>query len=92
MEWDVLITKIVGMPKTGNKNFTAGAGSIGTEKGVNKKLRVSVGTVKKTQDFKNEWEGSIAFNFADEDVPGGLPFNCTFDEKTGGYYIFNIVP
>ena len=90
MEWDVVITKIVGTPKTGNKTFTAGAGAIGTERGVNKKVRVSIGSLQKTQDFKNEWEGSIAFNFADEDVPGE-PFDCTFDEKTKVYYIFDIV-
>jgi hypothetical protein len=91
MEWDVTITKIVGTPKTGNKNFTVGAGAIGTEKGVNKKVRVSIGSLKKTQEFRKEWEGSIAFNFMDEDVPGE-PFNCTYDEKTDAYYIFNIVP
>ena len=36
MEWDVMITKIVGKSENGKKDFTAGAGSIGTLRGVNK--------------------------------------------------------
>ena len=60
MEWDVTIGNIVGKPETGNKNFTSGAGAIGTEKGVNKKLRVAIGSLKKTQEFKKDWDGSIS--------------------------------
>lgn len=89
MEWDVTITKIVGTPDTGNKNFTAGAGAIGTEKGKNKKVRVAQGSLIKTQDFKNEWKGSISYSYLDNDETGS--FNCTFDQKTDVYYIFNIV-
>jgi hypothetical protein len=50
----------VGTPTAWNKNFTAGAGSIGTERGVNKKLRVAIGSLKKTQEFKKDWDGSIS--------------------------------
>jgi hypothetical protein len=92
MEWDVTIGNIVGKPETGNKNFTSGAGAIGTEKGVNKKLRVAIATLTKTEEFKNQWKGSISYTYMDTGEPGS--FNCTFDAKREkeGYYYFNIVP
>jgi hypothetical protein len=55
-----LIGNIVGTPAAGNKNFTARAGSIGAEKGVNKKLRMAIGLLKKTEEFKKDWDGSIS--------------------------------
>jgi hypothetical protein len=89
MEWDVTITNIVGTPDTGNKNFTSGAGAIGTERGVNKKLRVAQGSMRKAEDFKNKWSGSISYTYMDNEETGS--FDCTFDEKKDAYYIFNIV-
>jgi hypothetical protein len=78
-----------GAPETGDKNFTSGAGAIGTELGKNKKLRVAQGSMKKTEDFKNQWKGEISYRYMDDEETGS--FNYTFDQKKEGYYIFNIV-
>jgi hypothetical protein len=81
-----------GTSEKGDKDFTASAGEIGTLKGKNTKLRVSIATVNKTKDFSGKWKGSIAFNFAGEgEGVISRPFKCTYDEKAGGYHIFNIV-
>lgn len=92
MEWDIGIEKIVGTSENGDKNFTASTGAIGTLKGKNTKLRVARDAVNKTKDFDGKWKGSIAFVFSDEGVSSGLPFKCTYDERTNVYHIFNIVP
>ena len=89
MDWDDPITNIVGKPETGNKNFTASTGALGSEKGVTMKLRVSTDTVTKDEDLKSKWKGTISYTYKDNDEGGSA--NCTFDVKKDGYYIFDIV-
>jgi hypothetical protein len=88
-EWGDAITHVRGTPKAGNKNFVATNGEIGSDRGRTTKLRVARAGLAKQADFKNSWKGSISFTFADNGERGS--FNCAFDKKTNGYYIFNVL-